>query len=180
MKTAMNVFCERVPLLKVFSLAGLPWVLRLDKIPNWDLCGHGDGAEQTNHSTNIVYKQPEKGTFCSPALWNVKYNPKHKTMKVVFKAQRKRMVIRPKIEQEQSWDKAVGSPDIQNSVYIIPFKKKSLFSQLWFSVWAECEIFKWWFWLSGFYFCCHKYQPAKSFKFLLEKLYKGLDECLVT
>lgn len=33
------------------------------------------------------------------------------------------MVIRPKIEQEQSWDKAVGSPDIQNSVYIIPFKK---------------------------------------------------------
>lgn len=51
-------------------------------------------------------------------------------MKVVFKAQRKRMVIRPKMEQEQSWDEAVGSPDIQNSVYIIPFKKESLFRQL--------------------------------------------------
>lgn len=56
------------------------------------------GAEQTDHSANIVYKQPEKGTFCSSALWNVKYNSEDKTMKVV--AQRKQMVSKPKIEQE--------------------------------------------------------------------------------
>lgn len=94
MKTAMYAFCSPFP--------SLSWVLRWDKISDRHLCRHGNGAEQTDCSANIVYKQPDKGTFCSPALWNVKYNPKHKTMKVVFKAQQKRMVRWPKIERGQS------------------------------------------------------------------------------
>lgn len=91
------------------------------------------------------------------------------------------MVISPKIEQEQSRDKAVSSPDIQNSVYIIPFWKKIfvqptlIFSLSW--VWGvQAVVLVYQVSISAVI----KVSLKKSFKFVLEKLYKGLDETLVT
>lgn len=135
---------------------------------------------QTDHSANIVYKKPEKETFCSLALWNVKYNPKHKTMKVAFNAQRKRTVIRPKIEHEQEFRRTVGSTDIQNSVCIIRFRKENLCSAN-SDFQFELRVMTW---SSGSDYqvsvaAVIKVRPGKSFTIFSGKLFKGLEESLL-